>query len=41
MPTPLNPATLPRQVIALRSLLLQREAEHAAALAQHADVLGA
>ena len=30
MPTPLNPATLPCEVIALRSLLLQREAEHAA-----------
>jgi transposase len=30
MPTPLDPATLPRNVIALRSLLLQREAEHAA-----------
>ena len=32
MPTPLNPATLPSNVIALRSLLLQREAEHAAEL---------
>ncbi|MGH7041009.1 MAG: IS66 family transposase [Acetobacteraceae bacterium] len=30
MPTPLDPATLPRKVIALRSLLLQREAEHEA-----------
>jgi transposase len=30
MPTPLDPATLPHNVIALRSLLLQREAEHAA-----------
>ena len=39
MPTPLDPATLPRQVIALRSLLLQREAEHAAALAQQAGQL--
>lgn len=39
MPTPLNPATLPRQVIALRSLLLQREAEHAAAQARQAGQL--
>ena len=39
MPTPLDPATLPRQVIALRSLLLQREAEHAAELAQQAAQL--
>jgi len=30
MRTPLDPATLPHNVIALRSLLLQREAEHAA-----------
>jgi transposase len=30
VPTPLDPATLPHNVIALRSLLLQREAEHAA-----------
>ncbi len=36
MPTPLDPATLPRQVIALRSLLLQREAEHAAEQARQA-----
>jgi transposase len=34
MPTPLDPATLPRKVIALRGLLLQREAEHTAALEQ-------
>jgi transposase len=32
MPTPLDPATLPRTVIALRSLLLQREADHTAEL---------
>jgi transposase len=32
MPTPLDPATLPRNVTALRSLLLQREDEHAAEL---------
>jgi hypothetical protein len=30
MPSPLDPSTLPHNVIALRSLLLQREAEHAA-----------
>jgi hypothetical protein len=30
MPTPLDPATLPRKIIPLRSLLLQRETEHAA-----------
>ncbi len=34
MPTPLDPATLPRNVTALRSLLLRREAEHAATLEQ-------
>src|ERR1700739_2646544 len=32
MPSPLDPATLPRNVTALRSLLLQREDEHAAEL---------
>jgi transposase len=32
MPTPLDPATLPRNVVALRGLLLQREDEHAAVL---------
>jgi transposase len=32
MPAPLDPATLPRNVIALRSLLLQREDEHVAEL---------
>ena len=32
MPVPLDAATLPNNVIALRSLLLQREAEHAAEL---------
>jgi len=39
MLTPLNPATLPRNVIALRGLLLQREAEHTAALEQQAAEL--
>ncbi len=39
MPTPLDPATLPRQVIALRSLLLQREAEHVAEQARQAAEL--
>ena len=39
MPTPLDLATLPRQVIALRSLLLQREAEHAAEQARQAGQL--
>ena len=34
MPTPLDLATLPRNVTALRSLLLRREAEHAATLEQ-------
>jgi transposase len=33
MPTPLDPATLPDNVIALRTLLLHREDEHAAELA--------
>ncbi len=32
MPTPLDPATLPDNVIALRALLLLREDEHAAEL---------
>jgi transposase len=41
MPTPLDPATLPRKVTALRGLLLQREAEHAAALEQQAGELQA
>jgi len=36
---PLDPATLPRKAIALRGLLLQREAEHAAALQQQAAEL--
>lgn len=36
MPTPLDPATLPRSTAALRRLLLQREAEHAAAQ-EHQD----
>ena len=39
MPTPLDPASLPRQVIALRGLLLQREAEHAAEQARQAAEL--
>ena len=39
MPTPLDPATLPRQVIALHSLLLQREAEHAAEQARQVGQL--
>jgi Transposase C of IS166 homeodomain/zinc-finger binding domain of transposase IS66 len=33
MPTPLDPATLPDNVLALRTLLLHREDEHAAELA--------
>ena len=41
MPTPLDPATLPRRVTALRSLLLHREADHAAALEQQAAELTA
>jgi hypothetical protein len=41
MPTPLDPATLPRKAIALRSLLLQREADHAAVLEQQAVELRA
>jgi transposase len=41
MPIPLDPATLPRKAIALRSLLLQREADHAAALEQQAAELTA
>ncbi|HEY1933509.1 MAG TPA: IS66 family transposase [Acetobacteraceae bacterium] len=36
MPSPLDPATLPYNVIALRGLLLQREAEHAQREAEHA-----
>jgi len=35
MPTPLDPAALPHNVIALRTLLLHREDEHAAELEQH------
>jgi transposase len=41
MPTPLDPATLPRSTTALRRLLLQREAEHAAAQEQQAGELQA
>jgi len=41
MPTPLDPATLPRSTTALRRLLLQREAEHAAAQEQQAAELQA
>ena len=40
-PTPLDPATLPRNVTALRSLLLQREADHMTALQQQAAELTA
>ena len=36
---PLDPATLPRKVIALRDLLLQREAEHAEEFERQAAVL--
>jgi transposase len=39
MPTPLELAALPRSAAALRRLLLQREAEHAAAQEQHAAEL--
>jgi transposase len=39
MLTPLDPATLPRKVVALRSLLLAREAEHAAEREQQASEL--
>jgi transposase len=35
MPTPLDPAALPKNVIALRRLLLDREGEHAAELERH------
>jgi Transposase C of IS166 homeodomain len=38
---PLDPATLPRNAIALRSLLLQREAEHAAEQERQAGELQA
>jgi transposase len=41
MPTPLDPATLPRNVVALRGLLLQREVAHAAELKRHATELQA
>jgi transposase len=42
MPTPLDPAALPKNVIALRTLLLHREDEHAAVLQQHvADLTAA
>ena len=36
---PLDTATLPRKAIALRDLLLQREAEHTATLEQQASEL--
>ena len=39
MPALLDPATLPRNVVALRDLLLRREAEHAAERAQQASEL--
>jgi transposase len=41
MPTPLDPAELPNNVIALRRLLLDREGEHAAELERHAAELTA
>ncbi len=42
MPTPLDPAVLPNNVIALRRLLLHREDEHAAELERHvADLIAA
>ena len=42
MPTPLDPAALPNNVIALRALLLHREDEHAAELEQYvADLTAA
>nr|WP_294556115.1 hypothetical protein [uncultured Rhodopila sp.] len=41
MPTPLDPATLRRNVTALRSLLLQREDQHGALLEQQAPELQA
>jgi transposase len=42
MLTPLDPAALPKNVIALRALLLHREDEHAAELRQHvADLTAA
>ena len=42
MLTPLDPAALPKNVIALRTLLLHREDEHAAVLQQHvADLIAA
>src|SRR5271167_1330800 len=41
MLTPLDPAALPKNVIALRTLLLHREDEHAAELQQHAADLTA
>jgi hypothetical protein len=41
MTTPLDPATLPRSATALRSVLLQREVDYAAALAQQAAELQA
>ena len=39
MVMPLDPATLPRKVVALRDLLLQREAEHAAEAQQQTSEL--
>jgi transposase len=41
MPTPLDRAALPKNVIALRRLLLDREGEHAAELERHAAELTA
>lgn len=39
MPAPLDPATLPDNVVALRALLLHREDEHAAELQAARDGL--
>ena len=42
MPTPLDPAALPKNVIALRTLLLHREDQHTGELQQHvADLIAA
>jgi hypothetical protein len=41
MPTPLDHAALPKNVVALRRLLLDREGEHAAELARHVAELTA
>jgi hypothetical protein len=41
MPALLDPTTLPRNIVALRNLLLRREAEHAAEREQQASELDA